>query len=208
MKQSGSKVGVRYTGGSMSGKRLLTRDGGIQLSFSFVSEPPPPGAEGHLLTRALREHPSRVRILKMVRFSLRFFPELDGTGLRIGLARGAHGYASLEEPAIWLNPRGLSYQTIAHELVHLLQARGLVPMGERSCDVYSLARDRLLVDAAPVYVDIPDAFATAGGGLRPGAARLLHETAREAISRREAGQRQYIRWFEKRLAGMVDRLPL
>lgn len=174
--------------------------GEIQLSLSFVSEPPPPGGEGFLLSRTLQEHPSRPRILRMVRQAMQYFPELEGSALKLGLARGACGYASLEEPAIWLNPRGLCFQTIAHELVHLLQGRGMVPLGERSCDVYSLTRDLLLVDAAPVYLQVPDVLVTARGGLRPGAARLLHETAREAIRRRTAGERQYIRWFEKRLA--------
>jgi hypothetical protein len=137
----------------------------------------------------------------MVRFALQFFPELAGTQIRLGIARGAQGYANLEEPEIWLNPRGLCYQTIAHELVHLLQGRGLVPMGERSCDLYSLARDRILVDYAPVYLAIPEAFTTAKGALREGAAGVLHRTAREAIRRRASGERRYIRWFEKQLAG-------
>jgi hypothetical protein len=132
----------------------------------------------------------------MVRVALVYFPELQETSLRIGLARGAHGYASLEEPAIWLNPRRLSYQTIAHELVHLLQARGQVPKGERSCDVYSLARNTILVDAAPAYLRIPEALVTPVGGLRPGAPWLLFETARAAIEQRRTGRRQYIRWFE------------
>ena len=193
---------ILYTGemespkGGKSGKGAIA----LQLSLSFVSEPPPPGFEGHVLTRALREHPSKSRILRMVRIALSYFPELDGTGIKIGIARGAQGYASLDEPAIWLNPRGLCYQTIAHELVHLLQARGLVPGGERSCDIYSLARDRFLVDAAPVYLAIPGVLTTPGGGLRAGASRLLFATAREAICRREAGQRRYIRWFETALA--------
>jgi hypothetical protein len=136
----------------------------------------------------------------MVRQTLGHFPELAGTALKIGIARGACGYASLEEPAIWLNPRGLCFQTIAHELVHLLQGRGLVPMGERSCDVYSLARDLLLVDAAPAYLDVPDSLVTGRGGLRPGVPRLLHDTAQEALRRRSRGERQYIRWFEKQIA--------
>jgi hypothetical protein len=139
----------------------------------------------------------------MVRFALRFFPELAGTQIKVGIARGAQGYASLDGPEIWLNPRGLCYQTIAHELVHLLQGRGLVPMGERSCDVYSLARDRILVDYAPVYLTIPEAFATPKGELREGAAGVLHRTACEAIRRRASGERQYIRWFEKQLAGIA-----
>lgn len=190
---------ILYTG-EMETRRGARGGEALQLSLSFVSEPPPPGLEGHLLTRALREHPSRSRILRMVRIALSYFPELEGTRIRIGIARGAQGYASLDEPAIWLNPRGLCYQTIAHELVHLLQARRLVPGGERSCDLYSLARDRFLVDAAPVYLSIPGVLTTPGGGLRAGASRLLHVTALEAVHRREAGERRYIRWFENALA--------
>ena len=170
-----------------------------QLSFSFATRPPVVDSGGIRLTRALLDHPSTPRILKMVRVALAYFPELGETSVRIGLARGAQGYASLEEPAIWLNPRRLSYQTIAHELVHLLQASGRVPKGERSCDVYSLARDTILVDAAPAYLRIPGGLVTPDGWLRPGGPRLLFETACEAIERRKAGTRQYIRWFEKRV---------
>jgi hypothetical protein len=152
------------------------------------------------VTRALQDHPAKPRILRMVRVALSYFPELAGISLQVGLARGAQGYASMETAAIWLNPRRLCYQTIAHELVHLLQGLGRVPKGERSCDLYSLARDTLLVDAAPVYLTIPVALVTPEGGLRPGTPRLLFDTAREAIQQRDEGKRQYIRWFEQRLS--------
>lgn len=176
----------------------------VQLGLSFALEPPAVSA-GPCPTLALQRHRSRRRILDMVHFALRYFPEVDARELRVGITRRADGYASLESPMIWLNPRGLCYQTIAHELVHLLQGKGLVPMGERSCDVYSLARDRILVDAAPVYLEIPDVFSSPKGGLKPGAAFLLHTTAREAIRRRGAGERRYIQWFERRLATVADR---
>lgn len=195
-------AGMTGIAGATNGARIVCE----QLALDLVSEPAAAGVGRHVLTRALRDHPGRDRIMRMLRIALCYFPELDGTSLKVGLARGAHGYASLEErtPAIWLNPRGLSYQTIAHELVHLLQARGLVPHGERSCDLYSLARDRVLVDAAPVYVRIPREFVGAGGRLRDGAPRVLHQTACEAIRRRSAGERQYIRWFEQSLALRKD----
>jgi hypothetical protein len=171
----------------------------LQLTFSFVSDAPAQEPD-LVVTRALGAHASRPRIVRMVRFALQFFPELANETVRLGLARGADGYASLEEPSVWLNPRRLSYQTISHELVHLLQWKGLVPMGERSCDIYSLARSLLLVDAAPVYLRIPEDLLMQDGGLRPGAPRLLYRTAREALHRRSAGERQYIRWFEKSIA--------
>lgn len=191
---------MRYSGPMRAGRSVVVEEGDPQLRLAFVAEPPAVGAERPLLSRVLAQHPSRRRIVRMVDRALDFFPELAGVAIRIGIARGAHGYASLEEPAIWLNPRGLCYQTISHELVHLLQARGEVPMGERSCDLYSLARGLLLVDAAPVYLEIPESLAAPRGGLRPGASRLLYDTAREAIQRRGRGERRYIRWFEREVA--------
>lgn len=176
-----------------------TLERGTQLTLGFVSDAP--RRAGDLVTtRQLEEHPSRGRVVRMVRFARRFFPELKDVTIKVGLARGADGYASLDEPKVWLNPRHLNYQTVSHELVHLLQWKGLVPMGERSCDVYSLARSLMLVDAAPVYLKIPANLLADNGELRPGAPRLLFNTAREALQRRSNGTRQYIRWFEKAIA--------
>ncbi|MBD3161879.1 MAG: hypothetical protein GF346_06335 [Candidatus Eisenbacteria bacterium] len=193
-----------YTDPMRTQETLVSEAEGLQLFLPFVAEPPPVGGERPLLSRVLARHPSRRRIVRMVDLALDYFPELEGIPIRIGIARGAQGYASLDEPAIWLNPRGLCYQTIAHELVHLLQARGEVPLGERSCDLYSLARALLLVDAAPVYLEIPAALTGPRGTLRPGASRLIHDTAREAVARRGRGERRYIRWFENQVAAKAE----
>jgi hypothetical protein len=147
-------------------------------------------------TGPLLRHPQGQLALRKVRYVRRFFPELDDLVLKVGLTRRAAGFADLEGLTLWLNPKHLSLHTIAHELVHLLQGRSLVPGGERSCDVYALARDVSLVDALPYYLRLPASLAGPGGWLRPGAARRLHELAREAVTRRAAGLRQYIRWFE------------
>ena len=149
-----------------------------------------------LASGPLLRHPQGQLALRKVRYVRRFFPELDDLVLKVGLTRRAAGFADLEGLTLWLNPRKLSLQTIAHELVHLLQGRGLVPGGERSCDVFALARDVSLVDAMPYYLEIPANLADREGWLRPGAARRLHDLAREAVARRSAGHRQYIRWFE------------
>ena len=72
----------------------------------------------------------------------RFFPEMDACTIRVGLAkkRGVLGWGSLdpERPGIWVRPRRLDHFTVAHELTHLLQARSLVPRGERACDLWAL----------------------------------------------------------------------
>ena len=96
-----------------------------------------------------------------------------------------------------------------HELVHLLQKRDLgIPQGERSCDVFSLARDRTLNDVNPSYVKVPARLLTPDGRLTPGGARLLHEVAVDAVSRRSGGLRNYIALFESRLRELADSQPL
>ena len=159
------------------------------------------------LSRLVQRSPHRVRILERLEFVRRFFPELDGCTVRIGLAqkRGILGWGSLdpERPGIWVRPRRLDHFTIAHEFTHLLQARELVPRGERSCDLWALARTPHVVDHAPGYLKIPQRLRR--GRLAPSDAQTLCDLAREAIAARAAGQRRYLAWFERecarRLAG-------
>jgi len=150
---------------------------------------------------ALRS-PHLKRIRERIEFARYFFPELDGITIRVGLAQkpGVLGWGSLdpERPGIWIRPRRLDYFTIAHELTHLLQARRLVPRGERACDLWALARSPLLIDTAPGYLKLPR-------GIRhrkPTAevAARLCESARRAIEARERGDRRYLRRFEEEWA--------
>jgi hypothetical protein len=152
------------------------------------------------LSRLVERSPHRPRILERLEFVRRFFPELaDGT-VRVGLAqkRGVLGWGSLDpgRPGIWVRPRRLSYFTIAHEFTHLLQARRLVPRGERACDLWALARSPLLNDAAPSYLRLP-------GSLRHcrrldfEQATSLCQAARRAIAARESGERRYLLLFER-----------
>ena len=135
----------------------------------------------------------------------RFFPELDGITIRVGLAqkRGVLGWGSLdpERPGIWVRPRRLQLFTVAHELTHLLQARNLVPRGERQCDLYALARTPLLIDHAPGYLRVPGSLRR--GPLSPSQALVLFEVARAAIAAKEAGDRRYLVRFERELAGRL-----
>jgi hypothetical protein len=151
----------------------------------------------------LMRHRLGLVALRKVRYVRRFFPELDDLSLRIGLTRAAAGLADLEHQTLWLNPNRLSLHTIAHELVHLLQARGLVPGGERSCDLFALARDVTLVDAMPYYLRLPRELGDGGGWLRPGFARPLHGMACEAVTLRASGHRRYILWFEDEVRGQL-----
>jgi hypothetical protein len=144
------------------------------------------------------------RIRDRVEFVRGFFPEVSGITIRIGLARkrGVLGWGSLdpERPGIWLRPRRIELFTIAHEMTHLLQARTLVPRGERSCDLYALARSPLLIDSPPTYLKIPRRFKQTP--MRTEHAALLHRLARESLEARERGDRRYLDRFERSLADL------
>ncbi len=137
------------------------------------------------VTRVLRAHRSCNRTVEKVNYVLRYFPELETRPLRVGLTRAASGMAVPGGNEIWLNPFRISCHTIAHELVHLLQRSSAgIPSGEKSCDVYSLARHWTLNDVAPAYVSLPASLLEVDGGLSPGSARLVYEAASEALEKR------------------------
>src|SRR5881628_1032428 len=135
------------------------------------------------------------RIRERLEFVRGFFPELASLTVRVGLARkrGVLGWGSLdpERPGIWVRPLRLDYFTIAHELTHLLQARGLVPRGERACDLWALARSPLIVDAPPGYLRLPGELRRRRS-LEPRDAALLHRAARRALEARARGERGYL----------------
>lgn len=153
-----------------------------------------------LPTPPLVRHPACERVLERVRTVRVYFPELDGIPLRVGLTRAAAGFAAREEFTIWMNPRGLTLHTVAHELTHLLQNLGHVPKGEKSADLFALARHRSLVDEVPCYLLVPRPMRVAWSTRRDEVERLLHRTAKEAIAHRDAGHRTYLKWFETELA--------
>ena len=154
-------------------------------------------------SRLVLQSPHRERIRERIEFVRGFFPELDGTTIRVGLAlkRGVLGWGSLDadRPGIWVRPRRLDAFTIAHEMTHLLQARGLVPRGERACDLFALARSPLIVDAPPGYLRLPAELRRLRT-LDSHQAALLHRVARQAIEARERGERSYLLRFERDVA--------
>lgn len=153
-------------------------------------------------SRFAANSPHHARIVERIEFVRRFFPELDGLTIRVGLARkpGVLGWGSLDpdRPGIWVRPRRLHLFTVAHELTHLLQARGLVPRGERACDLWALARSPLIVDHAPGYLKLPRALRRPEPSLEH--AYLMCDAARRAVAAREAGDRRYLANFERDLA--------
>ncbi len=180
----------------------------IQLELALSIRPVPTDAGGMAVTRALRSHRSCNRTLEKVRYVLRYFPEFGERGIKVGLTRAASGMAVPGGFEIWLNPFRVAHHTIAHELVHLLQRTGgCVPQGERSCDLFSLARHWTLNDVAPSYLKMPARLVETDGTLLPETARVVYEAAAEAVELRQKGLRRYIAWFEERLRAAADRLP-
>ncbi len=150
------------------------------------------------LSRLVERSPHRARVLERIEYVRRFYPELDGLSIRVGFAQkpGVLGWGSLdpERPGIWVRPRRLHLFTVAHELMHLLQARELVPRGERACDLFALARSPLLIDTAPSYLKLPRSLRRPT--LTESQSHALCLLAREALAAREAGDRRYLLRFE------------
>lgn len=150
-------------------------------------------------SRLAEKSPHKARMVEHLEFARKFFPELEGVTVHVGLAqkRGVLGWGSMDpdRPGVWIRPRRLYLFTIAHEFTHLLQARGLVPHGERSCDLFALARSSMLVDHAPSYLKLPRQLRHPK--LKPEHAQLLTDCARRALAARDAGDRRYLQLFER-----------
>ena len=156
-------------------------------------------------TPPLARHAACARVVERIRRARTFFPELDGIPIRVGLTRAAAGFAARDEFTVWMNPSGLTLHTVAHELTHLLQNLGQVPRGEKSADLFALARHRTLVDEMPCYLRVPRSMGSAWPHRREEIERLLHRTAKDAAVQRDAGHRTYLRWFEDELADRWQR---
>ena len=169
----------------------------VQLTFVFTGRDT---AGLFRATRPLLRHRSRNNVFKKLEYVRRFFPEFGREIIRVGLTRVASGMAIPGGHEIWFNPSQISFHAIAHEFVHLLQGRHGIPTGERSCDLFSLARDWTLNDTAPYYLSVPRRFIDENGHIDPHHARLIYTAAKQAIELRQRGLRNYISYFERTLA--------
>jgi len=157
-------------------------------------------------SRPALKSPHLDRIRERLEFVRRHYDELEGITIHVGLALkpGVLGWGSLDpdRPGVWVRPRRLDYFTIAHEFTHLLQARGLVPGGERACDLWALARSPLLVDTPPSYLRLPKPWRWKRR-LAFAEAKLLHACARRAIEARDRGERRYLVGCERAVAARL-----
>jgi len=162
------------------------------------------------LTPLMKKRLTR-RAQRMIERSLTHFPELEGKTITVGYTRAHLGSAVLSyrrdsEPrlVIRLKVRKLSYQTIGHELTHLVQGLGRggrnttpsfhlesIPSGEKQCDIWTLARAPLFCDDAPTYLRLPRVMRECW----PDYAEEVRKLCVAAIEKRHSF-RLYIRWLE------------
>jgi len=151
------------------------------------------------------------RTHEMIERSLQLFPELKDALITVGYTRKHLGSATviyrkriIYRMIIRLKVRKVTYQTIGHELTHLIQglahgdrsgARAAdpdkIPSGEKQCDIWTLARDPLFCDDAPTYIKLPRSIRERW----PEYSESVRELCIAAIEKRHT-YRQYIRWLE------------
>ena len=151
------------------------------------------------------------RAQEMIERTLPYFPELIGKTITVGYTRKHLGSATIiydrgavSRLIIRLKVRKLTYQTIGHELTHLVQglSRGdrrtrssldakHLPSGEKQCDIWTLARDPLFCDDPPTYLRLPRAMRERWADY----AKEVRELCIVAIEKRNEF-RLYIRWLE------------
>jgi hypothetical protein len=171
--------------------------GGARVSFT-------PLMQKHLTGRARA----------MIERSLVCFPELQGRAITVGFTRAHLGSAVMSPPRarqvrliIRLKVRKLTYQTIGHELTHLVQGLSLserpalqqrIPSGEAQCDVWTLARHELFCDDPPTYIKIPRIIREQWRDYAVAVRRLCIA----AIDKR-AVTRTYLRWLEAEISALA-----
>ena len=161
------------------------------------------------------------RTLERIQRSLAYFPELNGSTITVGYTRKHLGSATviyrkgvLTRLIIRLRARKVTYQTVGHELTHLVQgltygARSSnrssdadkIPAGETQCDIWTLARDPLFCDDPPTYIKMPRRIREQW----PDFADAVRELCVAAIQKRPT-QRHYIRWLEQEI-GQLAKIP-
>jgi hypothetical protein len=158
------------------------------------------------------------RAAEMIEHSLRYFPELKDSTITVGYTRKHLGSATvvyrkgiISRLIIRFKVRKLTYQTIGHELTHLIQGLGRgnltaprdadpgrVPGGETQCDIWTLARDPLFLDDPPTYIKMPRMMRERW----PEYSESVRDLCIAAIEKRHT-QRRYIRWLEREIRALA-----
>ena len=173
------------------------------------------------LTPLMKKRLTR-RAQEMIARSLPHFPELNGKMITLGYTRRHLGSASIiyrrgriARLIIRLKVRKLSYQTIGHELTHLVQALALrdhpptdsvdlpkIPSGEKQCDIWTLARHELFCDDPPTYIKMPRIMRERWLDYAEPVRRLCIAAIQQRITRR-----LYIQWLETEVGKLATAAP-
>ena len=165
------------------------------------------------LTPLMKQRLTR-RAYEMIERSLSCFPELKETTITVGYTRKHLGSATvvyqkgvISRLIVRLKVRKVTYQTIGHELTHLIQGLGRgnlsapraidpdrIPSGETQCDIWTLARDPLFCDDPPTYIKMPRSMRERWSDY----AESVRDLCVAAIEKRHT-HRQYIRWLEEEI---------
>jgi hypothetical protein len=173
------------------------------------------------LTPLMKKRLTR-RAQEMIARSLPHFPELHGRTITVGYTRKHLGSASIifrdgkiARLIIRLKVRKLTYQTIGHELTHLVQALvrrdrphidsidlPKIPYGEKPCDIWTLARHELFCDDPPTYIKMPRVMRERWLDYAEPVRRLCVAAIEQRIT-----HRLYIQWLETEVGKLVKAAP-
>jgi hypothetical protein len=160
------------------------------------------------------------RVIDMLQNALRKFPELQGKKITVGYTSAHLGSAlvplrpeAAKKLTIRLKVKTLTYNTIGHEMTHLLQGLSKIhlkagrrekveniPYGEKQCDIWTLARSNLFCDDAPTYIRLPRAVRENW----PVYSNSVRRLCIAALEKRKT-HRLYIQWLESRIKALAAR---
>jgi hypothetical protein len=160
------------------------------------------------------------RVIDMLQNTLRQFPELKDKKITVGYTSAHLGSAlvplrpeAAEKLTIRLKVKTLTYNTIGHELTHLLQGLSkihwkekkvgkdeTIPYGEKQCDIWTLARSQLFCDDAPTYIRLPRPIRENW----PAYSQSVRRLCIAALEKRKT-HRLYIQWLEARIKALATR---
>lgn len=148
---------------------------------------------------------------RKLRAVIQLFPELDAERIEVGLLGAPFIYAAAktnlkDRIKIVYNPKyPATYFTFGHELTHFVQhldeeeTGTKIPYGEVQCDVWTLARDKLFLDALPYYLrlskEIRDNWEEYS--------KQVRGLCIQAIEVRKT-KRHYLKWLEYKLSDLAQ----
>ena len=157
-----------------------------------------------------RYFPRDYRNLVMERLAVvvKYFPEYWNRTIWVGFEGafqdtkyGGH-FISIDDEKVKIRVvKCPDFWLLAHELMHGVQRiDDNVPAGEKSCDLFTLARDYRLANRSPTYLEIPKEIEVDWLSW----VEVAHYVAKDAIDKRQNGTRKYIQWFENKMVDLLS----